>query len=195
MNDFSRFKEIFRQYHHAKGDLPGEITERFQVQKFTKKSLILKEGSICRNIYFINKGMIRTFVNHDGNEVTTWIALPGTIETAAQSFLRSVPSTSNLQAIADCEVLVMNREDYYTLIHQHEAFNLFAHRMMENFYLRIEDRFHSYLFLSAEERFRKMKDQYPEHFANVPLKYLASILRIKPETLSRLRRKLPRSSA
>ena len=190
MDHFSLFRETFLKYQPVEEDDMKEIMERFEPQKFKKKSLILKEGSVCRAFYFINKGMIRTFVNHDGDEVTTWVALPGTIETSAQSFLREIPSTSNLQAISDCEVLSMKREDYYHLIHTHAGFNAFAIRMMENFYLRVEDKFYSYLFLSAEERFRKMKSQYPVHFANVPLKYLASILRIKPETLSRLRKKV-----
>jgi CRP/FNR family transcriptional regulator, anaerobic regulatory protein len=190
MDHFSRFSETFLKYRPAEETRLKEITDRFVFRRFEKKSLILKEGSVCREFYFINEGMIRTFVNDDGNEVTTWVALPGTIETSAQSFLRSTPSTTALQAISDCEVLSMNRDDYYYLIRHHAGFNAFAIRMMENFYLRVEDKFYSYLFLSAEARFRKMKTQYPEHFAKVPLKYLASILRIKPETLSRLRRKV-----
>jgi len=187
---FTLFKTIFGQQFPGKEADFSLITEQFQFKKVSRKTMILKEGSVCKEFFFINSGMIRTFINHDGEDVTTWVALPGTIETSAQSFLKQTPSSLNLQAITDCELLVMSRESYYHLLQTNPVFNRLAIQMIENFYLRIEDRFHSYLFLSAEERFRKMKTQYPFHFDKVPLKYLASILRIKPETLSRLRKKI-----
>jgi CRP-like cAMP-binding protein len=186
---YSLFKKVINENSLVSEDALTEIITRFSLKKFNKKTLIVKEGSVCRQFFFINKGMIRTFVNHKGNEVTTWVALPGTIETSAQSFLKEIPSEINLEAITDCEVLFMNRADYYFLIENNRSFNAFALQMLENFYLRVEDKFYSYLFLSAEERLKKMQTQFPDHFDQVPLKYLASILRIKPETLSRLRSK------
>jgi CRP/FNR family transcriptional regulator, anaerobic regulatory protein len=171
-----------------------EIVSRFHYKKIKKRSVLVEEGSICKSIFFINSGMIRTCINHDGDEVTTWVALPGTIETSSQSFLKREPSRVYLQAIADSEVLILTRNDYYSLLQSNPAFREFALRMMEQFYLRAEDKFYSYLFLSAEERFLKMSAEFPEHFRQVPLKYLASILRIKPETLSRLRKKQSRKS-
>ena len=190
MGQHELFIETFRKHGPSGGIGLQAVLDRFTTKTFQKKTFILKEGGICREFFFINEGMVRTFVNHDGDEITTWVALPGTIETSAQSFIRQIPSAINLQAITDCEVLCMTREDYYYLLHHHRPFNSFAVKLLENFYLRVEDKFYSYLFLSAEERFIKMKTQYPEHFTRVPLKYLASILRIKPETLSRLRKKM-----
>jgi CRP-like cAMP-binding protein len=187
---YSLFKRAIEQKGHIKDKDLAEITSRFQLKKFEKKTLIIKEGTICKHFFFINSGMIRTFVNHDGTEVTTWVALPGTIETAAQSFVTETPAKINLEAVTDCEVLSMTRDQYYFLLKHNQPFNTFALHMLENFYLRVEDKFYSYLFLSAEERFKKMQEQFPEHFDQVPLKYLASILRIKPETLSRLRKKV-----
>jgi CRP/FNR family transcriptional regulator, anaerobic regulatory protein len=169
-----------------------EILSHFTFQKFKKNELILREGSVCRDLYFIDQGMIRTFIVHEGSEVTTWVALPGTIETSAKSFLRQIPSDFSLQAIQDCEVLVLNRDNYYKLLETNKAFNILAGKMLEGFYLRVEDKFYSYLFLSAAERLEKMQQQFPDHFRLVPLKYLASILRVKPETLSRLRKRRSR---
>lgn len=190
----SPFHQIFKkQFPHKQEDL-NKILEHFRVKKVSAKELLLQEGKICKELFFINSGMIRTFVNHDGNEITTWVALAGTIETSAQSFLKQTPSSLNLQAIQDCDLMVMNRESYYDLLNSNSSFNAFAFSMIENFYLRVEDKFYAYLFLSAEERLRKMKEQYPQHFEQVPLKYLASILRMKPETLSRLRKKYSTST-
>jgi CRP-like cAMP-binding protein len=167
-----------------------DILEKLKIKKIKKKTLIVRQGTLCANLFFINTGMIRTYVQYHEKEVTTWVALAGTIETSAQSFLKQIPSEVSLQAVTDCELLVMSRDHYYQLLKVNPAFNEFAFRLMEDFYLRIEDKFYSYLFLSAEERFIKMQRQFPDHFKHVPLKYLASILRIKPETLSRLRKKL-----
>lgn len=183
------FQQVFIKHFPDKQEDLNKILQEFRIRKVASKELLVQEGKVCKELFFINSGMIRTFVNHDGDEVTTWVALAGTIETSAQSFLKQIPSTLNLQAIQDCDLLVMNRERYYDLLNTNASFNAFAFRMTENFYLRVEDKFYAYLFLSAEERLKKMKEQYPQHFDQVPLKYLASILRMKPETLSRLRKK------
>jgi CRP-like cAMP-binding protein len=166
-----------------------DILERFKVKKIEKGTFMVREGGFCKDIFFINAGMVRTFIRYQEKEITTWVALPGTIETSAQSFLRESPSEISLQAITECNLLIMNRKDYYHLLKTNALFNDFAFRLMEDFYLRMENKFYSYLFLPAEERFIRMQRQFPEHFKHVPLKYLASILRIKPETLSRLRKK------
>jgi CRP-like cAMP-binding protein len=167
-----------------------DILLRFKKRKIEKKTFVVQEGRYCKDIFFINAGMVRTFIRHQEKEITTWVALPGTIETSALSFLKESPSEISLQAITECDLLVMNRKDYYHLLKTNAVFNDFAFRLMEDFYLRMENKFYSYLFLSAEERFIRMQRQFPEHFKHVPLKYLASILRIKPETLSRLRKQL-----
>jgi CRP-like cAMP-binding protein len=173
----------------AENDLHA-ILERFKFKTLAKNTIMVEQGKICKEIFFINKGMVRTFVNHDGTEITNWVALPGTIETSAQSFIRKIPSPFNLQAVTDTEVLMIKRDYYYDLLGRDRLFNEVVLKMMEEFYLRMEDKFYSYLFLSAEARLVKMQKQFPEHFKVVPLKYLASILRIQPATLSRLRKKL-----
>jgi CRP-like cAMP-binding protein len=188
--------ELFTSKLRTSGEVDDEalrdILEKFKIKKIKKKTLIVREGSLCKNLFFINTGMVRTYVQHQEKEITTWVALPGTIETSAQSFLKQIPSEVSLQAITDCELLSMSRDHYYDLLKVNPTFNEFAFSLLEDFYLRMENKFYSYLFLSAEDRFIQMQRQFPEHFNHVPLKYLASILRIKPETLSRLRKKLNR---
>jgi CRP/FNR family transcriptional regulator, anaerobic regulatory protein len=183
------FKKTFSSIVDARDSDLNMILTKFSIEKVKKKELLVREGQVCRQLYFINNGMIRTSVNHDGADITTWVALPGTIETSAASFLHQLPSRFSLETITDCELLVIKMDDYCHLLKENSCFNIFAMKMLENFYLRMEDKFYSYLFLTAEERYLKMQSQFPEHFKMVPLKYLASILRIQPETLSRLRRK------
>src|SRR5687768_5126531 len=109
-------KKIIRETVSVNDLQLQEILSHFTFQKFKKNELILREGSVCRELYFIDQGMIRTFIVHKGSEVTTWVALPGTIETSAKSFLRQIPSDFSLQAIQDCEVLALTRDNYYKLL-------------------------------------------------------------------------------
>jgi CRP-like cAMP-binding protein len=186
---YERLKNLIRKNVPVNDEGLSEILRHFYSRKFAKNELIVREGGVCQHLVFIDEGMIRTFVVREGTEVTTWVALPGTIETCSNSFFRQVPSDFSLQAITDCDVLMLSRADYYSLLDKSSTFNSFARVMMESFYLRMEDKFYSYLFLSASERLEKMQHHFPEHFRLVPLKHLASILRIKPETLSRLRKR------
>jgi CRP-like cAMP-binding protein len=186
----SLFIQTFKKLAPASEKDILDIVARFRPKTFLKNATLVEQGKLCTEIFFINSGMIRTFVNYDGTEVTNWVALPGTIETSAQSFIKKIPSPFHLQALTDTDVLAIKRDDYYSLLRENHLFNDLVLKMMEDFYLRMEDKFYSYLFLSAEARLRKMQQQFPEHFKVVPLKYLASILRIQPATLSRLRKKI-----
>jgi CRP-like cAMP-binding protein len=175
-------------------DLVAEIVRYFTPKKFPRHHVLAREGEVCGQLFFIQSGMIRTYLHGDGEQITTWVALPGTIETPARSFLRHEPSVITLETLTDCELMMLERDAYYALLSSHAGFNTFAMRLLEDFYLRMEDKFYSSLSLTAEERFLKFLRQFPEHAQKVPLKYLASILRMTPETLSRLRAKQRRNT-
>lgn len=123
-------------------------------------------------------------------EVTTWVAIPGLFDTSAHSFLKQVPSVTNIQAIADSDLLVISYELYQHLVSEVPEGKALVLKIMQQYYLQLEEMFYSCLSLSALERYQKMLQQYPEHFRQVPLKYLASMLRVRQATLSRIRRKL-----
>jgi CRP-like cAMP-binding protein len=157
-----------------------------------KKEFLIREGEVCRDLYFINKGMIRTYLIHEGIEVTTWVALAGNFDTSAHSFLKSTPSLTNLQAITDCELIVISKDAYDKALATLPEGRGMAMSILQDYYINLENMFYSCLSLPATERYTKLGELFPEHFRCVPQKYLASMIRVKEATLSRLRKRLSR---
>ncbi|WP_373493162.1 Crp/Fnr family transcriptional regulator, partial [Aquiflexum sp.] len=82
---------------------------------------------------------------------------------------------------------------YTFLQHLYEQFpesNKFGRTAVEQYYIWREQREISLLTDSASERYVKLMQKYPVYLEQVPLKHLASYLNIKPESLSRIRKKL-----
>ena len=105
-----------------------------------KGAFFVKEGAVCRKIGFLNTGMIRHYYPTRQDEVTRWISLPNDFTTSLRSFILQISSIENLQAITDCELLVIDRTRFDHLIKTSEAFKNFYLKALEYQYITVEDR-------------------------------------------------------
>jgi CRP-like cAMP-binding protein len=84
---------------------------------------------------------------------------------------------------------VINRENHFKLLETHPKWLEFDNRLLTSAFTIMENRFFSHLYMTAEERYQELMENEPSLFNRVPLKVIASMLGIAPETLSRLRGK------
>ncbi len=155
------------------------------------KEYFLKEGDICREIAFVNKGVLRMYyLSPEGKEINTMFFFEHDFMTAYQSLLLQQPGRYFIRALTDCEVITVA---YPTLQHAYEhshLWNKFGRLIAERSYIISEKRTESLLFYSAEERYLNLVRTYPRVFEQVPLYHIASYLGIERESLSRLRKRL-----
>lgn len=78
---------------------------------FQENRIILKPGSICKNLYFLENGTIRYFVLQNNEEVTTHQIQPPFLFTSANSFSQKVPSAEGIQALEESFLWIISRED------------------------------------------------------------------------------------
>ncbi|NJO02166.1 MAG: Crp/Fnr family transcriptional regulator [Bacteroidia bacterium] len=138
---------------------------------------------------FIQSGILREFLYADGREVTKWIATPVYFVVDLASFLFDQPARWSIQALTDCEMYLMSKSDYTRLgqvIPQWPGLEKF---FIARCFTVLEERIVTHLSLTAEERYDWIFNAQPELFNQVPLQYLASMLGMTPETLSRIRKK------
>jgi CRP-like cAMP-binding protein len=55
-------------------------------KKVNKKDYLLKEGEICKDIFYVQKGLLRVYIINDGKEVNTWFVKEGDFITSISSF-------------------------------------------------------------------------------------------------------------
>ena len=166
-----------------------EIKTFFSVVCLKKGEYFLSEGQVCKKIGFLNTGLIRHYYTTHDHDVTRWMSLPDDFTTSLRSFILGIPSIENLQAITDCELVILERRAFDHLLEKNAAFKTFYIKALEYNYITVEDRVFSLIKKSAEERFRWMAETQIRFIQQVPVMYTASMLGITPRHLSRLRKK------
>ena len=163
------------------------IANQFSIIQLKKGDYLLKTGKVCDKISFIKSGFIRMYREVNGKEVTQWISSRGNFVTDIASFTFQSSGRWNLMALTDCELFTINRKKYTnavkTIPDWAEIDKLFITRCL----ITVEENAFSQLYMTAEERYKRLFTENPELFNQVPLQYIASMLGITPETLSRLR--------
>ena len=155
-----------------------------------KKELIGSEGSPARRMYFVAKGCLRIyFTKPDGAEATRRFAFENKFSTSLVSFITGEPLTENTQAIEDCELLYISRNDFYYLLEIIPAWEKFYRNYLEYAYVNNTNRLQSFITLDATERYKLLLQENPEIVLRLSNKLVANYLNISQEALSRLKSK------
>ncbi|RBL89328.1 Crp/Fnr family transcriptional regulator [Chitinophaga flava] len=156
-----------------------------------KQDYFLREGAVCKQLAFIQSGALRSYyVKDNGEEITDCILFEGQIVTAYTSLIMGVPAYEHIQAITDCELLILEREDLYQLYDNNIRWANTGRVFGEMEFVMMEHRIRSFQQHSSKERYAELVRKHPRMIQQVPLQYLASYLGITPQHLSRLRKSI-----
>jgi len=175
--------------------LTGRDTELckqyFEAVLFPKNRIIEEEGKIPRYLYFVVSGFMRLFhYNEQGDEITTHINCPPGFITSYSNFVNQEKSAENLECITECELLRITKKDVDLLTQESTALKDFSISVFQQSIVYNENRSKELATLTAEQRYKKLIENFPSIIHNVPVQYIASFLGIKPESLSRIRRQM-----
>jgi len=160
----------------------------FIPKKLRKKQYLLQEGDVCRYTAFVEKGKLRTFtVDEKGNEPILQFSMEGWWIADLYSFLTEEPSMYNIEALEECELLLITKENWEILLAKVPAFERYFRLLIQNNLIATQRRLMSSLSESAEEKYTKLINNFPGCIQRVPQHMIASYLGITPETLSRIR--------
>ena len=157
-------------------------------EEVSKKSVLLKEGQLCRDINFVHHGTLRAFyMGKEAKESTIMFAVADWWITDMYCFINQKPAMLTITAVEDSQVFRLRKEDLDRLYLQVPKFERFFRIIMQNAYIREQLRIIENLSLSAEERYTNFLSRYPKVAQQVTQKQIASYLGITPEFLSTLR--------
>ncbi len=152
-----------------------------------KRSVILKEGETCNRMFFIEKGFVRAFYYKQEQEVTSWFMQEDEFIISVYSFFNQKPSKENIELLEDSVLISIKFSDLQQIYKKFPEFNYVGRVLTERYYCLSEERLITMRMQSTREKYDMMMQTYPEIFNRAPLKYIASYLGMKPETISRLR--------
>lgn len=184
------FKKYIQQFPHYKPHLFDEVLPYLSSKKIEAGEYFLEEGKVCRNIAFIEKGLMRLYYLNDGKEVTTCFCKENTITCSYKSLITKTPSDMAIQAIEPTELIVFSYESLQRLYEKELFWQQVGRLAAENEFVNTECHNRFISDLSATERYQQILEEDNDLLQRVPLSYLASYLQVAPETLSRIRKKI-----
>lgn len=185
----TELEKYIQTYFGVTNDDLTKISAFFKSVTFKKGDYFLKTGNQSNRLGFVQTGIIREFVHIDDKEVTKWISTKGYFVVDLSSFIFHKPARWNIQVLTDCELYIIDNKNYQQIGQVISRWAELEKLFIVKCFTVLEDRIISHLSLTAEERYNQLFNFNKELFNQVPLQYLASMLGMTPETLSRLRKK------
>lgn len=157
------------------------------MQIFSKGDMVLTEGQVEQNLYFVETGAIRVFLLTEFEEQTIRFGYKGSIINSLSSFLTGKPSEFYIEAMRKSTLRVISKENFLKIVYEdRESLEQYILLLEQSITQQI-DREIDLLTVSPNERLKRVLQRSPNLFQEIPLKYIASYLRMTPETLSRIR--------
>jgi CRP-like cAMP-binding protein len=179
--------DYINQMFPLKSEIVDYIRQNTFAKKLAKGKFLLRQGEVCNHYYYIHKGVLRSFLKFGKKEITIWINPENEITTSIRSMNGSRPSDEYIQALEDCDLVVIPFDAMEALYDRFPEMNMVGRKLLQEYYAASEERVYICRIPDARSRYQHFIDTRPELVNRTPLKYVASYLGITLETLSRLR--------
>ena len=169
----------------------------FKLDELWESSITLKrneflvhKNDINTHLYFVKSGSLRVFIEDENEQHTIRFGYKNSLITALDCFLTQEPTSFYIQAIKKCELKVMSKSKYDAFISESAEHQEIWKNLLESFVYQQIEREIDLITYSPQKRFERVRERSPQLFQYIPLKYIASYLRMTPETLSRILKNL-----
>ncbi len=160
----------------------------FSPKKLRKKQYLLQDGDVCKYTAFVEKGILRTYtIDEKGNEPILQFSMEGWWIADLYSFFTGEPSHYNIEALEDCELLLITEPSWNILLEKIPAFERYFRILIQNNLIATQRRLMGTMIETAEEKYLKLVENFPGCLQRIPQHMIASYLGITRETLSRTR--------
>ena len=155
--------------------------------KFQKGDTILEEGKVCRDLYFVEKGMVRQYYYKNKKDVTEHFSFEGRIVFCIESFLKQEPSRLIVEALENTMLYAIPYDKLHNLMERNQEIEMLYRKILEHVAISSQEHADSQRFENAAERYDRLLREKPEIILRAPMVHIASFLQMTPETLSRVR--------
>ncbi len=189
MNNINLIQHIRK--HVELGDNQILLLEKnIRCVNLKKNEFLLKEGQVCKSLYFVEKGCLRMFfVNKKATEQITQFALENWWLSDYFSFTDRIPTDYCIQAIEKSEILAIDSHIYDDLLREIPQLEKYFRIIMQKAVAASQHRAKLQYQMSKEEFYHHFVTSFPEFNQRVPQYMIASYLGLTPEYVSELRKK------
>ena len=180
-------RELARRYSTMTHEELDMLENILVAKRYSKNEVILSEGEVCENIYWIVKGLVRQFYYKNGKELTEYMATENTICMCIESLVREQPTRLQMMAIEPTVLYCLPKAKLEAVAMKSVNIQILYRKILEESLILSQIHADMLRFESAIDRYRKLVKSSPQLVLRAPLLYIASYLQMTPETLSRVR--------
>ena len=180
-------RELARRYSTMTHDELDILESIIVPQKYAKGEMILKEGEICRQFLYIDKGLVRQFYFKHGKEVTEHLGQEHSIVMCIESLFKEEPTKLQVEALEATTVYALPKADLERVAMHNVNIQILYRKILEESLIISQIHADLVRFETAQDRYKKLCKLCPQVVLRAPLVYIASYLQMTPETLSRVR--------
>ncbi len=182
--------ELQSKANFPDADFPAFL-DLFEPLTLKKKQHLYRSGEVIRHVCFVVRGCLRHYyANEEGIERIIFFAEENWWVGDIVSFLERKPTNLNLQAVEDCDLLVIDRNNFDHALKNFPGFLEYYQKGTQKTYTKLQEQVGQSLSDTAETRYLRLLKERPALLQRIPQHYIATYLGITPESLSRLRKKL-----
>jgi len=191
MIDFEKIKSYYQLGDNLSLTDAQEIIDIAQAQSFNAGEHLIKKGTTKRELFFILKGLIRSFIINDkGDEITNSISWENHFASNADAILFNQPSCFYYEALEPTDVLSMDYDLLESIVSNNPKLLANRKHIVQNMLKGTLKKIDTFILLSPEERYIDFVETNPDIINRVPDKYIANVLGITPVSLSRIRKRI-----
>lgn len=165
-----------------------EVLSHFKSTKFKRHEYLMREGDVCRHIFYVKKGLLQIInVDSNLNELTMDIVIENNWFTDVYSFKNETKSNLNVKAHRHTEVYFIDKKSFEFLMQKVPKFAEAYMKIIEEKYRESTERIFALNSLEAKEKIIWLRNYKPELFQNAPDKLIAEYLGISKSTFCRMK--------
>ncbi|RYM33772.1 Crp/Fnr family transcriptional regulator [Brumimicrobium glaciale] len=166
------------------------ILDAFPIKTYSKGTVLLKENQIAKDAYLVIKGCIREYSIDDGEEKTKNFYTEFQSAVNFESMANNKPSKYYFTCAEETTIGILNAEKENDLYKKFPRFGEVCRVEMEKMLGSNQEEMSIFINSTPKERYLNLLKNRPDLIQRVPQYQLASYLGIKPETLSRIRKRV-----
>ncbi|WP_319479210.1 Crp/Fnr family transcriptional regulator [uncultured Draconibacterium sp.] len=188
MNEARKIVQMISENFHPLDQKEQELLSSILKEETLKKGeLLLKEGDVARDIYWVGKGMLRQFYYKDGREVTEHFACENQGALCINSLFLQKPSSILVEALEDSTILLMPYKKFISLAQRYPQIAKLLRKILEESLIMSQQKADSWRYETVHERYKRFQREYPDAAKRASVNHIASYLLMTPESLSRVR--------
>ena len=180
-------RELARKYSTMTHEELDTLESVLVPMKFAKGEMILSEGEVCENIYYIEHGLVRQFYFKNGKQITEHLGEDRTVFMCIESLFREEATKLQVEAIEPTTVYALPKLRLEQVALHNVNIQILYRKILEESLIISQVHADLVRFETAQDRYKKMCKLSPQVILRAPLVYIASYLQMTPETLSRVR--------